>query len=899
MSMQLTKSTRNRNPINVSVGSQRHPEICNQIIATVSNLQYSPFPVGINYPGISSSPMKMVQNSRFSGQMHHFLNQGDLTDNLQVPVTPSQDWMRTQYLLSIINNQAQQLKATNPEYNAPFPISRANPMCTGLMDTNPLSTSINGTSQDYYMKHLIPQLQRRPVMWNPLFQNTTYDNIVDYQPPTLSTSNGTFRRREPSATFIPSHYSPKTTPGNFYSMDEEPNSPQWSDTEDNRQYFPKKSKLLVSLSDYTDESIIYDENTDADHCSISSESSLYSQAMHLHGEIHKKRRRKKRRMDFSERKILKVIKKFAKLPETRRLLKNLTARKCKKKRKTKDQIYRAPYYISKMFFPLKSQPLRCAGHPTAFRDMVPWSQILLRTIIERNSKYKTVVAIQKGEAKDKNPSQRNIKKKKLKKCKTSGSIPQSCCRSKQHNCRGKNHKCARYKGSQLIQKKTHTKISLSKGVCAKFRRLGCRHYRFSIYSQRNASVIQQRKLKIRTHRHSHRYQDLFPRSSEGTAIKIQQRDDLSRMKLLHENIDNNQMFTDSEIRREEILAKDILHYSSPDHGHTEKRSFLGDQDEVSDSMKKKDYESTNNVLKRNPEVATLVTDEIGIRNAVLQDMINSNDTHSPPQEHTSVEVEEVSNHMNSFHSESSNYHLPSIELMENAKDMGDTARGHRENLVTSNTTGDFMLKRKPPTKIHSSSPATFMKPLNKSRVDARLQLPDGTKFKVVGYVPAKGKSVNLNHSSLKYSGKLSSQTSSETPVVGYVPAKGNSVNLKHCSLKSSGKLSSQSASETAVVKRKTANYSLAVKSSMVKKEEDGSGRKKWIPIQDGKDQKSTEKRRKVYKFSYLNTFKESLDDKKWSIESKAKISGEQITDEDKLATDTEDLEVRCFNNKYE
>ena len=146
---------------------------------------------------------------------------------------------------------------------------------------------------------------------------------------------------------------------------------------------------------------------------------------------------------------------------------------------------------------------------------------------------------------------------------------------------------------------------------------------------------------------------------------------------------------------------------------------------------------------------------------------------------------------------------------------------------------------------------SYLNSLNRSNINATLQLPNGTKFKVVKYVPPE-KLTDGNLSCLK--------SVEESSRIESVPHQQQ--------------------------KRK---YSLTVKpqsQNMMMNEDKPS---KWLKTNEMK--KQAPQREKVYKFNYLSSFKEIREDQKWAQESRVKIFGEDVTTP-KTEEESDALEVK-------
>ena len=169
------------------------------------------------------------------------------------------------------------------------------------------------------------------------------------------------------------------------------------------------------------------------------------------------------------------------------------------------------------------------------------------------------------------------------------------------------------------------------------------------------------------------------------------------------------------------------------------------------------------------------------------------------------------------------------------------------------TTTDTIEKSEVKEVSTATGPLQFLKALNKPSINARIRLPDGTKLKVVGYIPSKKMENKLNDSSLQSAGKSVSR-------------------------KDNGE------------KQIMPKYSFNVKSSVLKSD---NAKRKWISKDDNKEEdEKARKRRKVYNYRYLNTFKESLDDKKWQVAMREKIYGEKSVEKSEVDKECDDLEVR-------
>ena len=152
--------------------------------------------------------------------------------------------------------------------------------------------------------------------------------------------------------------------------------------------------------------------------------------------------------------------------------------------------------------------------------------------------------------------------------------------------------------------------------------------------------------------------------------------------------------------------------------------------------------------------------------------------------------------------------------------------------------------------------------INNSQQPTRLQLPNGTTFKVVRYVPPKEQKVCSKGEKMNDSSTLCRNPSKMRRIDEQSPS-------------------------TSLPQKFTISVKGATKRKMNEEEDTDS---KWL------SKNAQVNREKQYKFRYLNSFHELQEDKKWMSRSKAKIFGEQSCPQEN-SENSESLEVTVILNR--
>ena len=226
------------------------------------------------------------------------------------------------------------------------------PQVTALRKNYQQETSMMNNTQATSPFILTEPYQSYSNVSRPHFQQTSeniqFQHIFQPRFPTGSFTYGNdlYQKCQPTSTYIPLRCN---------DVNEEVSYEKNNIACDEDINYRKKSKLIVSLSDYTDDSMEYKADsyqTPNNNCSTDSDERHFSPTPQ------KKRKCKvKKKITISQKKILKVIEKYSRLSSTRRVLNSFGRRQCKKNTKSsRDRLYKPPHYISRMIFLYKRQP---------------------------------------------------------------------------------------------------------------------------------------------------------------------------------------------------------------------------------------------------------------------------------------------------------------------------------------------------------------------------------------------------------------------------------------------------------------------------------------------------------------------------------------------------------------
>ena len=150
---------------------------------------------------------------------------------------------------------------------------------------------------------------------------------------------------------------------------------------------------ILSLSDYTNDSIQSDmEEESIDSTELQTISNVRKMR---HSQTNGKGIKQKYKSGMKAQKSKRMDRKYV------HATKNIVKRNCLRTlrrigmgRIKKDTMYRPPYRIAKMMILPRCLPLRITKQPKKFGNLVPWKNLILKTIFEKKSKYKRIEVIE-------------------------------------------------------------------------------------------------------------------------------------------------------------------------------------------------------------------------------------------------------------------------------------------------------------------------------------------------------------------------------------------------------------------------------------------------------------------------------------------------------------------------
>ena len=300
----------------------------------------------------------------------------------QVKSTP--EWMNSNFLMSVINNQAQQIQSLLQNYQLQTPF----------------------TPNGQFMPHMSEGISYNEALpSNPVL--TTNNTNTDGSP--MNTSFQRMAMKEEAyqrQLFMASHFLPRSKPTSTLIPQASYPTPQ-IDTQMSSQTLlqphQKNPKLLVSLRDYTGQ-VSFGNESDGDNFENKA-TKVDDQKRDGVNTIKLKRNRrfmektsrkhhKKKVSMTKEQYKLPAIQDSMDYPILKRRLKKLKQRKLRRSLR-QDPMYKPPHRISSMLFFPRLLPLRQRRAPHLFADVFSWDNLMLRTVIEKNSRYKTIQVLEK------------------------------------------------------------------------------------------------------------------------------------------------------------------------------------------------------------------------------------------------------------------------------------------------------------------------------------------------------------------------------------------------------------------------------------------------------------------------------------------------------------------------
>ena len=404
----------------------RSSVIINQTLSRFNTMQSPPInPFAIHSKFAKSTPFGDITHSLAPGNhpLHNDINFNAPHPNITQPfgtfaqfpsglnsacgpftTTSTQDWMNQSFLMSVICNQAQQIQSLMQNYNMAPPIP--DQLETNKNSGNCVTSQPSPKQMEYFPTLNTSQSFSTPLRSEPTlasqFSNNlqaasfqsmsnnknpnTYFQQMDmdqnqykqpYKEANMFFPNAVPRRRKPSATFIPGQRIQNESDVFQQSIMMKHYSPSFKSPE-------RTTQPLVSLSDYTDNSIHhhsdhedpdYDNFTDkTTDIEIPCEQTICT-LNNPSAKNYRQCKRQRRRLTSSNK------------PSTQH----------QRRRPRTDVLYKPPHRVASMSFLRRVLPWRQRKIPKAFGDLVHWDTLKIRTVIERNSRYKTIQIIPKNQ----------------------------------------------------------------------------------------------------------------------------------------------------------------------------------------------------------------------------------------------------------------------------------------------------------------------------------------------------------------------------------------------------------------------------------------------------------------------------------------------------------------------
>ena len=904
----------------------------------------------------------------------NFENPLSRTSQNPFPFHGVEDWMNTNYLLSIINKQAQQLQAAAYHYQQTMDPSEERQFTRkdfgpNMVNTNYLGNAFLPTGSSPHMQQPSTDLYR-PEYHQPILQNlgtgqhipqmnshldnascslhchrsrlnnNAYQHLNSTQMdrnifPNSSATSMYFpqqklrRRRKASETYIPASNGNSNLNGDIT-----PEITSESGILDNlhqnyrKQISPKKkytkhNKMdrLVSLSDYTDDS---SSNCDYTNSCISKPySKIPKKSPKLIEEFPKTSSRIKGKENG------KKFRKFAKIKKESKHAKKQSTVNCqyvarrqmggtRRRGRILHKLYTPPSRIAHIHYQRRILPFRHRWAPVRFSTMVNWNTLLLRTIYEKNSKYKHIQVLKKtdvrrtyirsilGKKNNESASHQQTfgscdaqnnhtsstsytskfspyEKKRSVTSEDKGCrhrmMPQRFLQVMKLRCSAKHRrqlsstsrKIAHFYGTKFLnlpstprkcymqlrpisRETTESTKSVTtytnteedkKGPlnCCQVEENGCND--MSICSNHPDELAAH---PVELHRDQHHLGKMLNRITESNATNsysMKETEDASEMKA--QNIRYEVQSAHNSEDRLDGSIYDLQSYDKEELNMAENTSTQDAENRMKDmEFPVSQFSSTKDQQQfqvRNNEDGELQTQGNNMTNDV-QEIYEESEVEILPSTYTDSEgcfegtqSKHVMIQMSKNRKPQSNL-IQRKWLTNNSVSISDSSK----NIAYGNLTSPVEAKG------DQLELKGELNSFNDPNANTHVKMPNGTTWKIVKYVPPKVKRQYLSEGFTK---------SAETE---------------------------RQLSESEIPTKKKYTFARSAQTSR-KNEETNS---KWMSQEDTK---AGGERSKVYKFTYLNSFKEIIEEKKWRSESRAKIFGEDSPNKSQIEAECKSLEV--------
>ena len=345
----------------------------------------------------SSQTQFPIEMESFQG----FPNAIQPTQTFPFTMRQHEELVNTNYLMSIINSQAQKLQAVNPNY--PHPLAASH----GLHNIS--AQFVNDTNKE---DHLYGFMRNTEFSSTRLRQNLSYDVHTDesliekvatndtmvlngkiHQKPHILDTKWKKRKGDTFGT----RQKVTSSCGSAFKKINSTKKIQRRKQYTNRGHFQKiELRRKNQLARAKPSQNMLKKNKSEKKCKKTQQKSEST--------AHKENEspaivRSCCKQKYSQNKELKDVQKRNSMDKRKR--------KVVKRLQRLDSNYKPPYYISKMLFVARLLPLRARRPPTSFGELLHWDNLIIRTIIEKKSNYKRIEIVQKHCIEDDHLQMRN------------------------------------------------------------------------------------------------------------------------------------------------------------------------------------------------------------------------------------------------------------------------------------------------------------------------------------------------------------------------------------------------------------------------------------------------------------------------------------------------------------
>ena len=560
-----------------------------------------------------------------------------------------------------------------------------------------------------------------------------------------------------------------------------------------------------------------------------------------------------------ERRLKRITRKYVPVRCNKSTKPTLQPKKSNKKSTEKDILYRPPYRISRMVFYPRLLPLRHRRIPMFFGELLRWDTVILRTVREKDTRYKSLIIIPKNVTKHSDFTS-------IDKYKTENSDTPTPFRYSSN--------------VQCIDMKELTNTRLDTGQNNRKRQPSCKQPIIgSAKSRRNNLQIKgySRKQHNRSSRSSPRclskersylQQSTLPASLPSTqdtkitrtSVHTRQQTEFHKEAQVQKQEDSGRNYK----TKESSLTEEISNTYNEKYG-------VSPQENDITQWTTEESEGLDHVLNLKTEKRLLKVTPTSQED--VDEMVQYNNVSVTDKTPASQELQETADFQETTHNQENDLplHQYASGLNESTQSpntvqqmqVGTVTPMMPRRCLVENKESSFQNGPPPKCNYHLQASKSDLNKLTGGKENVTLKMPDGTKLKVVKYVapPITKNYTKSTHTdcSLKSVETLIAQPTQEVSK-DYDQSKMHATNEEH--VKYSTLIPAEPRNKENESQDMKAKYTFSIKSKTNTQTNNGKD-STWISKED-------KKRNKDYRFRYLSSWNEVNEERRWNSDIRKK-----------------------------